>query len=204
MLERGVDLVPCPQCGYYQQNMIPRARRKHRRWIMNAGVCLILACIPFAALGAIFNDRQGVPQIPWISFITIFGIPMLVGIALITLKLILSYRYDPNSQDVEVRKALGQKLTLPPEEVARLRDAERQAKPPSDISPIKPRGVQIVGEICLVCGQRVGSVLEGHFCSGCGYAVHSKCVLKQAASSGSACLICGGDPAVGSGRGQQA
>src|SRR5579871_595585 len=45
-LERGVDLVPCPECGWYQDNMQRKARRLHQRWMLLTGVCLALSSIP--------------------------------------------------------------------------------------------------------------------------------------------------------------
>ena len=34
LLERGVDLVPCPACGWYQDDMVREGRRRTARWLI--------------------------------------------------------------------------------------------------------------------------------------------------------------------------
>ena len=34
---------------------------------------------------------------------------------------------------------------------------------------------QLVGMSCAVCGQRIGSTIDGRFCGGCGNPVHDRC-----------------------------
>ncbi len=211
-LERGVELVPCPNCGLYQDNMIPRAQRQNLRWLLNLGACLSIGVLPIAFFAFLFS-RDFQP----ISFLTIYGTPMLVGVMLMVLKVILSHRYDPNSQDLETRKKLGQSLAIPGEELAKFQGGESPEKvdeaitirgegptshqetfpnaPPKPRRPVsKPANGQLVGQSCVVCRKRVESVLEGRFCSGCGYAVHSKCIkLQPAPAGGSGCSLCGGD-----------
>jgi hypothetical protein len=34
LLAIGIEVIPCPACGWYQSGMIPKARRLHRRWMM--------------------------------------------------------------------------------------------------------------------------------------------------------------------------
>lgn len=108
-LERGVDLVPCLACGWYQQEMIPRARREHRRWMLNVGACLTIGLLPVAIIGGIINSaRFGEPAIPWPVFFGGLILLALIGIGLMLGKLISSRGYDPNDQDVEKRKQLGE------------------------------------------------------------------------------------------------
>ncbi|HEX3150872.1 MAG TPA: hypothetical protein VHR66_22530 [Gemmataceae bacterium] len=108
-LERGVDLVPCLACGWYQQDMIPRARREHRRWMFNVGACLTVGLIPVAIFGGIINaGRFGEPAIPWPVFVAILVVLATIGIGLMVAKFIGARTYDPNGQDVETRKQLGQ------------------------------------------------------------------------------------------------
>src|SRR5262245_44369460 len=51
---------------------------------------------------------------------------------------------------------------------------------------------QLVGRACVVCGQRIGSVVEGRFCPTCGNAVHNGCVEPGSAAPDK-CPDCGGD-----------
>ena len=53
---------------------------------------------------------------------------------------------------------------------------------------------QLVGATCAICQQRIGSVLEGKFCSACDSPVHTKCSQPGAGSDGK-CSTCGVDTA---------
>jgi hypothetical protein len=69
----GIDLVPCPACGWYQRHMIPKARRLHRRWMVYVGQCLTIGLIPVAIRGGIFNHMNGgAPQAGVASPRTVF------------------------------------------------------------------------------------------------------------------------------------
>lgn len=55
---------------------------------------------------------------------------------------------------------------------------------------------QLVGNGCVLCGGRIGSVLEGHFCARCGCPVHGKCPPSEPkpyapAEPGERCPTCG-------------
>jgi hypothetical protein len=68
----GIDLVPCPACGWYQRHMIPKARRLHRRWMVYVGQCLTIGLIPVAIIGGIVNHinrEQGGASVPWPTFV---------------------------------------------------------------------------------------------------------------------------------------
>lgn len=48
-LEKGVEIVPCPSCGWVQDDMVREARRRTARWLLflaalcfGAGVCLAI------------------------------------------------------------------------------------------------------------------------------------------------------------------
>jgi len=62
LLEIGIEVIPCPACGWYQSNMIPKARRRHRRWMVYVGQCLTIGLIPVAIIGGIIN--QSFPVFP--------------------------------------------------------------------------------------------------------------------------------------------
>jgi hypothetical protein len=128
-LEQGVDLVPCPACGWYQKNMLPKARRKYGNWMLNTGACLALSVIPVACLGGLFNgSRQERPWIPWSLFFAGLIALGVLGVVLMTAKFILAGRYDPNNQDVETRKQLGRARGMLREEFDRLLQAQQRNK----------------------------------------------------------------------------
>jgi len=51
---------------------------------------------------------------------------------------------------------------------------------------------QLVGYACVVCGQRIDSIVEGRFCEVCGSPVHNGCVKPDGTAPG-ACAGCGGE-----------
>src|SRR5262245_23015334 len=54
-LERGVDVVPCPACGWVQSNMTPKARRQQCRWMLNVGATLAVVGVVAGLLTALTN-----------------------------------------------------------------------------------------------------------------------------------------------------
>jgi hypothetical protein len=55
---------------------------------------------------------------------------------------------------------------------------------------------QLVGEMCVICHQRIGDLVEGTFCQACGSAVHHACVQAHGSGLEGRCQSCGGDPSV--------
>jgi hypothetical protein len=97
--------------------MIPKARRLHRRWMLTVGLCLLLLLIPLGLIGACnssYNQNYMVAGVArpapipgplLLGVLVLLGVP---GVGLIIGKFVLTLRYDPNAQDVETRKRLGQ------------------------------------------------------------------------------------------------
>jgi hypothetical protein len=109
-LENSCDPVPCPQCGWYQAEMIPRVRRLRYRWLQNTGIALFPISAFLVMAAAIIhaaNERQArLPVFVWVFWgVVILG--FLAAIALLILYYRLSARYDPNREDVEHRKRAG-------------------------------------------------------------------------------------------------
>jgi uncharacterized protein (TIGR03067 family) len=121
-LQEGMDVVPCPACGWYQPDMIPEARRQHRRWMLHAGTGLLVGLIPVGLIaglinGKVFGLNPGAdPVIAWPLFTAGLVFISLVGIALLIAKLVLASRYDPNREDSEARKRLGRSRAMLREE----------------------------------------------------------------------------------------
>jgi hypothetical protein len=55
---------------------------------------------------------------------------------------------------------------------------------------------QLVGQVCVLCEQRIGSVVDGCFCDVCGKPAHRACRRTAAADAG-ACAGCGYVPRSG-------
>ena len=108
LLATGVEAVPCPACGWYQSDMIPQARKLHRRWMVYAGQCLTVGLIPLAILGFwIIND---VPEAQALAPVFLPGLVCLlaVGIGMFIGRRLLATKFDPNEEDVGVRTLYGQ------------------------------------------------------------------------------------------------
>lgn len=112
-LEREIDVVPCPACGHVQPEMIPQARKLRLRWLKIAGIVFLpIAAILFVfAMVAASSPRPAggsTAELLWLATacaaLCVPGLPML--------KFALCYSYDPNAEDVEARKSLGQSRAL--------------------------------------------------------------------------------------------
>ena len=70
-LEDGIDVVPCPACGWYQASMIAKARTLHGRWMVYAGQLLTVGVLPLMTIGCPINaelECNHEPSIPWPVF----------------------------------------------------------------------------------------------------------------------------------------
>ena len=83
-------------------------------WMLNLGACLTLGLIPGILIGAVINaptslyGTAGNPSISWPIFWGVVALLASLGVGLLICKLVLACTYDPNAQDVETRKRLGQ------------------------------------------------------------------------------------------------
>lgn len=54
---------------------------------------------------------------------------------------------------------------------------------------------QLVGRVCVLCGERISSILDGRCCDQCGSPVHHKCIGRSdLPKAKTPCSTCGGDP----------
>jgi Zn ribbon nucleic-acid-binding protein len=109
-LEHEVDEVPCPKCGHIQKHMFPMARKRYRRWMLVLGVWLAGVSAAIILLFGLINYMFAPfgPPVPSPLF-TLVGIPGLLGLTLITAKVILASQYNPNLEDEEDRIRRGRK-----------------------------------------------------------------------------------------------
>lgn len=113
-LENTVDVVPCPNCGWYQDDMVKKARRGYRRWMLSVGACLTLGLVPVAVIGNFINTgldgRE--PTIPTNYFWTAIGAIALIGVCFIVGRTYLTSIYDPNNLDPQTSIALGRQQAV--------------------------------------------------------------------------------------------
>jgi hypothetical protein len=111
MLETGIEVIPCPACGWYQSNMIRKARSLYRSWRFYIGVGLWLVSVipvPLAVGIYVGLQRVGNPPTPWLIFGAALVCLFAAGTAVLIWERNLAQNYDPNDADVEARKLYGQ------------------------------------------------------------------------------------------------
>jgi hypothetical protein len=124
VLATGIEAIPCPACGWFQSDMIPKARKLHRRWMVHVGLCLTLGLIPLAFIGLMINTENGkhpvvesVPNgtplpIPWPIFLAGLVCLFAVGIGMFIWRHLMAEMSNPNDEDVEARKRYGQSRAI--------------------------------------------------------------------------------------------
>lgn len=103
-LEEGIDPVPCPVCGWYQDDMVIEARRLHHAWMRTTGACLLLGPVvgfPILLLINIFA-KLSLPE-----FCGGLAAALLLGSILLFGRMLLALWYYPNSEQVDIRKQKG-------------------------------------------------------------------------------------------------
>src|SRR5262249_22288316 len=114
--------VPCPHCGFYQEEM--SRQLKEGAWTNPAQVAgaliAMLSLIPLAF------DVANI----WILTLVLAA----AGLTLLTYGYVLAHRFDPNAEDPEPRKALGRKYAVWGEQLAELVAANPTAEqgPPAE------------------------------------------------------------------------
>jgi hypothetical protein len=115
--------VPCPNCGFYQDDM---SRKLKEEVSINSlqiagGVIALLSLVPLAF---------GIPYI-WVLTIVL----AVAGLALLACGYVLAFRFDPNAGDPEPRKALGRRHAVCGEQLAELLATNPPAEPPAAPGP---------------------------------------------------------------------
>jgi predicted RNA-binding Zn-ribbon protein involved in translation (DUF1610 family) len=100
--------VPCPNCGFYQEDMSRRLKEDiSLNSLQIVGVAIaVLSLIPLAF------------KMPYIWVLTI--LLAMTGVILLVYGYVVAFRYDPNAGDPEPRKAIGRKLAVWGDKLAEL------------------------------------------------------------------------------------
>lgn len=117
-LATGIDPVPCPQCGWYQAEMVAQARAAH--WAGLRYVGYFGACLAAGAGGAVVAvGLTGAPADRSLlyTYALAIGLPGLaVWVAAGRLQRRLAAAYDPNAAPAAGRVAVGRSKAMPVEE----------------------------------------------------------------------------------------
>jgi predicted RNA-binding Zn-ribbon protein involved in translation (DUF1610 family) len=124
-LGRAVEFVPCPKCGRFQGNMVRKAQRLRNRWMVIVGLTLTITVGIVGGLLAFANYKnaeKGWNFAPSPLFEICVGLTFALGVAMLIAKPIISKRFDPNTQDVEERRQLGQSRSLTRADLERMNE----------------------------------------------------------------------------------
>ncbi len=125
--QRCVLPVPCPHCGFYQEEM--SRLLKEQAWTnplqIVGGAIVVLSFVPL-----MFDIAFG-----WVLTVLL----AVAGLAVMAYGYVVAFRFDPNAGDPEVRKALGQSHAVWGEQMA---DAEKRPRLETFNAAVEPRRAQ--------------------------------------------------------------
>lgn len=112
-LKNSCDPVPCGVCGWYQRAMVQRARQlKYRRLLVAGGLLCFLAILLCAQASIAWSIAEPADFPIAAALSGAAGTALMLGLGLPVLRLALCQLYDPNTEDVESRKARGRERAL--------------------------------------------------------------------------------------------
>ena len=120
--------VPCPHCGYYQQEMLDVARAERLAdgplgFIMTIGsLAFVIGSVVALIAAAIRATRTTFPLEAELYFWIATGGVVVSSFVTCAIVLLLNSRYDPNCQDKDKRIRLGQQLSLSKDELQNLEE----------------------------------------------------------------------------------
>jgi hypothetical protein len=112
----GVEVVPCPECGWIQSSMLDRARQERypaETWpALTAFTIVMIALVGIFVLWELEKAFRLNWVNAWISLSTTFGLMVCCGGACILREALRARRYDPNSAPREELIELGKQTSL--------------------------------------------------------------------------------------------
>jgi hypothetical protein len=114
-LEVGIEIVPCPSCGWFQKDMVTLARSRHLRSLLYLAMMLITAATIVFLIGVFSLLRPGPQSIPsgvWVGM----GVLAVSAIVLVAVRFWLSTTFDPNDEPIAKRIEIAElaRLIRPP------------------------------------------------------------------------------------------
>jgi hypothetical protein len=126
-LEEDIDPVPCPECGWYQEKMLPLLRQGRLRWLTHvAGGCLVGGIVLFVSLMFFMwaAHEKKVPDPPdWVAWawVGLAGLVLLAAPVLVVSRIVLNRLYDGNKALKKRERILrGQERAITREEADEL------------------------------------------------------------------------------------
>ena len=108
-LNHECDPVPCPDCGWYQTKMLPAVRDQYYPWVRFTGYLSLIACVAFFYLTYLDSFSSAASSSGHMGLAVLF---LAGGVGLFRLRAWLASRCDPNQEDAEARKRIGQSRAM--------------------------------------------------------------------------------------------
>jgi hypothetical protein len=112
LLQTDFDPVPCPQCGWYQRAMVSRLKQLRTRGLWTPTIVLLPLAAALGAFGGLITLLAKLPGGPpsevGIVLLALSGAGAVLGVGLPLWRLLSSWWYDPNLEDVDARIRRGQ------------------------------------------------------------------------------------------------
>jgi hypothetical protein len=133
ILDRAQDPVPCPGCGWYQEAMIAIVRRTRRGWmrrlaVVSGVVGFLAGCLAFVIFmsrpNAGWEASQSEAGLVFVWLAVLSGLLLGSAIGLPIVRYYSCRHFDPNLEDVEVHKKVGQTRAISVEEFLERRKRE--------------------------------------------------------------------------------
>jgi hypothetical protein len=128
-LKHALELVPCPDCGWVQDNMRALARKAHLRWLMyvSAALCFLAILLSAGATVTLAVTRRASEGILLYLVVAVvaFG---LIGLGLLALRLLLATLHEPNRSNPNRQRQLGAQRALTPKKLVRALELFKQQR----------------------------------------------------------------------------
>jgi hypothetical protein len=122
-LRNDIDPVPCPDCGWFQEEMVLLLRERRLRWLRALGIACVALGMALGLGVAIWAQEQLVsPTVATLlAALAIAVVPLLGGAAFLLLRHFDNARYDPNDPETEQERIeLGRCRTVTKEKAAEM------------------------------------------------------------------------------------
>ncbi len=108
----GVDPVPCPSCGKYQEDMFDAARNDYHLALYFGSIGSLILTFVFLVIGVNITEGRKIEMMPLWTKASMLTCLLLAGFAYLLRKW-LTARMDPNDEPLEQRQAIATERCIP-------------------------------------------------------------------------------------------
>jgi hypothetical protein len=113
-LKKECDAVPCPKCGWYQEQMVVKMRNEYRLWLWYTGLVVAFAGAVCGTLGLAYAAFDVTMRPLGVGFLALGLTAFASGIGCIVWRMRLAAQFDPNDstakERLEIAAARAQKV----------------------------------------------------------------------------------------------